>query len=356
MSYIFLMSFLVSLLISQVVIFSASSGESGIMDHDLDAIQKMHDKPVPRIGGAAIFVSLVFIVVYGASIQASWSQFYAGMIASVFFVFIGGFAEDISKKVSPSIRIVFIVAAVVFSVFVVHSMDLIRNLESETINLAISYDVVAFIITCFAVVGISNAYNMIDGYNGLSSASAMINVLGIAYLSYALGDSNILFCSLVLVSTIFGFFVCNYPYGKIFLGDGGSYLIGFLISLLSINLIEAHSGDISPFAVLLLVVYPFTEAIFTILRRKLVHKTKATQPDDLHLHQLVFSKCTDGSISLMKRNARVMPIILIMVIPQTLAVIFFYKSTPIMLLGILLYVLYYVCVYLTLMFFKKLSV
>lgn len=343
--FIFMMSFFISLLVSMAIIFSANMGGSGIMDYDLNAIQKMHDIPVPRIGGVAIFISLVFISVYGSSIGAEWSQFFARVIISAFFVFLGGFIEDVSKKVTPFIRIMFIIFAVIFGVFFSHSMDLVRNLDHDLINTVLEYDLIAFSITCFAVVGISNAYNMIDGYNGLSATAAIINITSIAILSYYLNDSYLLFSSIVIIGAILGFLLLNYPRGKIFLGDGGSYLIGFLISMMSISLVEDHRGAISPFAVLLLVIYPFTEAVFTIFRRKFVHKTKATEPDDLHLHQLVFNKFTNKNKSLVRRNATVMPLMLIMIIPQMLMVLAFYQSTMIMLSGVLAYFILYTCVY-----------
>lgn len=345
------LAFVMSFLMCRIVLFTADANTI-LMDNQLDDIQKMHDKPVPRIGGAAIFTSLVFVSVYGATAAAKWSQFYSGLIISVFFVFIGGFTEDVSKRVTPLARLIFIISAVIFAVFVVHSMSLIRDLNHQTLNHLLTYDAVAFIITCFAVVGISNAYNMVDGYNGLSSMAAMLNVIGLFYLSYMLHDENSQLCCQVLLAAILGFFVFNYPRGKIFLGDGGSYVIGFLISLLSINLVESHRGDISPFSVLLLVAYPFTEAIFSIIRRKLIHKTSAMAPDNLHLHQLVFSRCLHKKLSLLQRNARVMPLLITMMIPQLFCVIFYYNNNNVMLLGLLIYFLYYIYVYVMLIKFK----
>lgn len=349
---VIILAFVMSFLMCRIVLFTANVNGDLLMDHQLNDIQKMHDKPVPRIGGAAIFTSLVFISVYGATIAASWSQFYSGLLISVFLVFLGGFTEDVSKRVTPLARLIFIISAVIFAVFAVHSMSLIRNLDHETLNRFLTFDIIAFVITCFAVVGISNAYNMVDGYNGLSSMAAIINVVGLYYLSYILNDVNSQLCCQILVAAILGFFVFNYPRGKIFLGDGGSYVIGFMISLISINLIESHRGQVSPFSVLLLVAYPFTEAVFTIVRRKFIHKTSAMAPDNLHLHQLVFSRCLHEKLSLLQRNSRVMPLMLIMMLPQLFFVIFYYKSTKNILLGLLAYVAYYTYVYVKLIKFK----
>lgn len=347
-----LLTFIVSLLIAKVIVYTYSVHAKISSDDNYGAIQRMHDVPVPRIGGLAIFTSMVFTALYGANLNFPWSQFYSGMIVSLFFVFIGGLTEDMSKEVSPLVRLLFVTASVVFAVFIVHTMNMIRHLEHETINQVLRYDIIAFIITCVAVVGMSNAFNIIDGYNGLSSTTALINSAALAYLSHKFGDSTSLLISCSMFAAILGFWLFNYPFGKLFLGDGGAYLIGFMISLVSINLVESHVGTISPFTVLLLSAYPFTETIFTIVRRKFVHKTRATQPDNLHLHQLIFTRCLHSDFSLKFRNARVMPLMLIMIIPQNICAFLFYDSTKDILICLLLYVLYYTYIYMTLVKFK----
>lgn len=346
----FLLSFIVTKIVVSVAVRREESGFG--LDNNSGAVQRMHSKPVPRIGGLAIFISMVFTALYGSAVHATWGSMYAALIMSVFFVFIGGLAEDLSGRVTPVVRMLFMMSAVVFTIYALSSMNMIRNLEHETLNQFLSYEIIAFIITCFAVVGISNAYNMIDGYNGLSSFTAMINLLGLSYLGYHLGDFNIVFCAAMLVAAIAGFFVFNYPFGKIFLGDGGSYTIGFLVSLISLNLVGRHIGAISPFTVLLLVAYPFTETIFTIFRRKFIHKTRAMQPDCLHLHQLIFSRCFHEKMSLLHKNARVMPIAAIMMIPQTVCAILWYDNTMMILLSLLAYWVFYVYVYVMLIKFK----
>jgi UDP-N-acetylmuramyl pentapeptide phosphotransferase/UDP-N-acetylglucosamine-1-phosphate transferase len=162
----------------------------------------------------------------------------------------------------------------------------------------------------------------------------------------------LLFVSLSLVAAILGFLVFNYPKGKIFLGDGGSYSLGFIISLISLNLTETYHHQISPYAILLLAVYPFTETVFSIVRRKFVHKTRAMAPDNLHLHQLIFDRCLPRSLPLIRRNSGVMPIMLLFIMPQLFMVMLYYYSNTIMLLGLLSYVVLYVYIYMRLIRFK----
>ncbi len=346
------LTFIVSLLMIKVIIYTSDIHAQVTLDHDLSSVQKMHEHPVPRIGGLAIFVSMTFTALYGANIGAVWAPFYAGLITSLFFVFVGGLTEDLSKAVSPAVRMMFMAAAVVFAVFISDTMPLIRHLDHSGLNLVLSVDALAFVLTCFVVLGAANAYNIIDGYNGLSSTSAMINALGLAYLSWCLSDMTLVVVTISFTAAIFGFWLYNYPKGKIFLGDGGAYLIGFMVAFISINLVERHIGQISPYAVLLLGAYPIMEMAFTIVRRKFIHKTKATQPDNLHMHQLVFDRCLPRNSPILYRNARVMPLMLTIIIPPTIVALIWYKSTLIMLLGLLGYICYYTYFYLRLVKFK----
>jgi len=342
----------ISLLMCKMIIYTNEIHSLLSLDSQIDGIQKMHTHPVPRIGGVALFVSLVFGALYSANLGLPWSGFYSGLITSLFFVFFGGLTEDLSKAVSPLVRIGFMLFAIIYAVYISGTMPLIRHLGDHHLDYVLSFDIAAIFITCFAVIGISNAYNIIDGYNGLSSAASIINTAALAYLAFLLGDTTLLVISLSLIAAILGFFIFNYPYGKLFLGDGGSYSLGFIISLISLNLVEHHHHLISPFAVLLLVAHPFTETVFSILRRKFIHKTRAMQPDNLHLHQLVFDRCLPTHLPLLWRNCRVMPIMLFFMLPQTLLVIFFYKSNLVMLLGIVIYVCFYIYFYLRLAKFK----
>ncbi len=75
--------------------------------------------------------------------------------------------------------------------------------------------------TLIAITGLANAYNIIDGFNGLASMVAMITLLAIVYVAFKIGDFAILTLSLLMIRTIAGFYIWNYPHGPIFLGDGG---------------------------------------------------------------------------------------------------------------------------------------
>ncbi len=187
-------------------------------------------------------------------------------------VFLSGFLEDINLSLSPKMRLILQGIGVVC---IISSTPLVVSDFSPLFSLPYS---IAFLFAIFMLVGISNAINIIDGFNGLASGICTITLLIVHYI-----EPNSLSC--LLAYMVLGFMVLNFPLGKIFLGDGGAYFLGLAcgISLLYLSLEQ----KISVFFGLNLMLYPVIEVLFSILRRK-IKRQKATMPDNLHLHTLLF--------------------------------------------------------------------
>jgi UDP-N-acetylmuramyl pentapeptide phosphotransferase/UDP-N-acetylglucosamine-1-phosphate transferase len=162
-------------------------------------------------------------------------------------------------------------------------------------NLMMAYPFVAVAITCFAVGGVSNAFNIIDGYNGLSSMVAVIILSGITYIAFQVNDYPVMIAALAMIGALMGFLVFNYPRGAIFLGDGGAYFVGFWIAELSVLLTTRHP-EVSKWFPLLLCLYPIFETMFTIYRRVVLQKAHPGMPDALHLHQLIYMRIVRPSV------------------------------------------------------------
>jgi len=99
------------------------------------------------------------------------------------------------------------------------------------------------------------------------------------------GDHSLASVSLVLAACVWGFFWVNWPLGKIFLGDGGSYFVGFSLAWVAVMLLD-RNDSVSAFAVLLVCVHPVIEVVFSIYRRK-IKRVHPGHPDRLHFHSLV---------------------------------------------------------------------
>lgn len=351
--YIFLsifFAFLTSVTLTKVTLVTNNFHCNFSADHDISSIQKIHKIPTSRIGGVSVFFSFLLILIVDHLINID-NLYGATLSASALLVFVIGTLEDLTKVVTPLIRVSVITISAIVAIYVTGSLPIITYTDFRAFEQLIEYyPFIGVALSLFCAVGLTNAYNIIDGFNGLTSTAAMINILGIMMVGFFLNDILIIKITGILLAAILGFWVFNYPQGKIFLGDGGAYVIGFIIAVISVYVIHMHKNIISPYAVLLMAIYPITEIGFSIFRRRFLHQTKCMQPDAMHLHQLVYYRCIPRSIE--NRNAMVMPIMLFFIIPQTILGVIFYKSTLMCLLLILLYIAFYVLAYISIVRFK----
>jgi UDP-N-acetylmuramyl pentapeptide phosphotransferase/UDP-N-acetylglucosamine-1-phosphate transferase len=281
-------SFLTSLLITFWVIRSSHLHSKFSADSDTTAIQKFHSHIVPRIGGLGILLGLIVSLVVRRLENEAVGNFGLLLIASSLPAFLFGFLEDITKKVGVKVRLIasFIAAAIAGHLL----GGWLTSVQIFGIdNLMLAYPALAIGITCFAVAGVANAFNIIDGYNGLSSMVAIIILSGLSYVAFQVGDTQIMIAALAMIGALLGFLVWNYPRGLIFLGDGGAYLVGFWIAELSV-LLTARHPEVSKWFPLLLCIYPIFETLFTIYRRVILKRVHPGMPDALHLHQLIYRR------------------------------------------------------------------
>ena len=251
---------------------------------DLEGIQKFHVDPVSRIGGLPIFIA------WSVAVFLSGDQF--DLIFKIWLsslpVFVVGLYEDLSARVSPLIRLLSAFLSIVIAFF---WLDIgISSLGFEWVDYVLTdYVIISFLFTLLVVGGAVNSLNIIDGFNGILGGYSILSFLAIAYVAYTLGDDLILQLSLISTISVFGFFIFNFPFGKIFMGDGGAYFLGFILAIVSLMLVDRHE-ELSNWFVLLIFIYPMYELLYSVYRRKIIHKTDATQPDANHLHSLVYRK------------------------------------------------------------------
>ena len=248
--------------------------------HSGAARQSAHRTPTPRIGGIAIFSGFIA----GTAMLPSDVAVYAvPLLLSCIAVFVGGLGEDIGRDVSPKTRLIlsFISALCAIAIFRVW----IGPLGSPYLNWITSTLFGATVFTVLISGGVAHATNLIDGLNGLAMGVCMLIAGGLAFLAHAVGDTVILNISILLMSSILGLFVFNFPFGKIFLGDAGAYTLGHVLIWLSILLV-ARNPEISPYAILLIFFWPIMDMLFAIFRR-VVNREPIGAPDRLHFHQLM---------------------------------------------------------------------
>jgi UDP-N-acetylmuramyl pentapeptide phosphotransferase/UDP-N-acetylglucosamine-1-phosphate transferase len=202
----------------------------------------------------------------------------AGTPALVF-----GLVEDLTKRVSVRTRLLATMACGVLG-WALTGLS-ITNAGVLGLDWLLGFSVVSIAFTAFAVGGVANAINIIDGFNGLASGTAIIILTAFGFMATGLGDPDLAYASLILAGAVLGFGLVNWPLGKIFLGDGGAYFVGFALAWLAV-LMHARHPEVSAWAPLLACGYPVLEVLFSVLRRGRRRKSPG-DADRLHLHSLV---------------------------------------------------------------------
>ncbi|MGQ0711973.1 MAG: MraY family glycosyltransferase [Rhodoferax sp.] len=249
------------------------------MDTDF-GVQKFHSHPTPRIGGIGIYLGVLagawFCV--GKVSETTYMLALAGVPAFFF-----GLAEDLTKRVGVGVRLLATMASGILGWRLTGAV--LADVNVWGLDQLLSVPLFAVFFTAFAVGGVANALNIIDGFNGLASGSAIILLLAMAALALGAGDPELAAVCFVLAGAVAGFFLVNWPWGKLFLGDGGAYFVGFSLAWVAVLLLWRHP-HISAWAPLLVCAYPVLEVGFSIWRRR-KRQLNPGHPDRLHLHSLV---------------------------------------------------------------------
>ena len=294
---IFLTCFTLSVAFTALIIRTARF-HVRLTSDSLDGPQKIHKGHIPRIGGCAVFASFV---VAGIWWHYNSALSYSALLFAAMPAFLIGLIEDFTKKISPSVRL--LIALFSGLVFVVLTDITLRTTSITFLDTYLKNEAVAIFITVLAIATMVNAVNITDGLNGLSLGTSAMIALGSAYIAYQLGDSLILTSGLMLVAAIAGLFLFNFPAGRVFLGDGGAYFIGATLAMFAIMLSE-NNAHISPFASLLLILYPLYEMMRSFVRRAASRSKKVMMPDHDHFHSLAYrSVSAKGTILPFNNNA-----------------------------------------------------
>lgn len=228
-----------------------------------DARRKMHEKAIPRLGGAPIFLATgLACVVAGYIGGLGWSRWLPVAICNA-LMFSVGFVDDL-KALGARVKLVgqLGTALILYSLGV--SIDLLSNPFGEG---TISLGWWSLPLTVMWLVSIPNIVNLIDGMDGLAGGFGLFLCLTLAFLGYYGSQPDVMVVSLAMAGALAGFLIFNLPPAKIFLGDGGAYFIGFFIA--SVALFTSNKGSV--IGALLVVVIalgvPILDTLFAIIRR-----------------------------------------------------------------------------------------
>jgi len=260
-------------LASIVFIFLVKKFARSLKLLDIPNDRSSHAVPKPRGAGIGIFLAVVtafFIFRQDFFIE----NIYFFIALSI--VFLIGVWDDI-MGVSPKVKFLFIILAIVL-LFVKNNLGIFSLGNWFGVELKLPY-FIAMIFTIFAVVGFTNALNLIDGLDGLAGGVSFVIFSTFFYFGIIYKDLFILNISLFMITAIVAFLFFNWHPAKIFLGDSGSLVLGFVISILSIELIKY----VSITTVLFLGAIPLFDTIL-VMTRRIQNKKSPFYPDKTHIH------------------------------------------------------------------------
>ena len=347
-----LIAFAASLVVSLLIVLSQKWHGGLSHDHDLNGVQKVHTTAVPRIGGLGVIAGILLgCVAFRGLQQAGQASFISAdmfllLIASL-PAFLAGLIEDFTKRVSVRMRLM----ATALSALVASALlgATVRELDLWGVDALLAFMPFALLVTAIVVAGGSNAINIIDGFNGLSSGTIVIMAAGLAAVALRCGDHLVANLGVLCIGATLGFMALNYPRGKLFLGDGGAYFLGFWVSEMAVLLL-VRNPSVNAWQVLSICAYPVIEVLFSIYRRRFIQKVSPGAPDALHLHTLVYRRIVfkyvdKNSINPWKRNAAVACIIPPVVALCVAVSVMVGTSIAMSILAVMAQVILYVAVY-----------
>lgn len=253
----------------------------GRFTHDhLTGPQKFHKHAVPRIGGLAIAMAYGLVSpLLPETIQGLWLAIGLASLPAL----AAGLGEDMTRRVGVKWRLLATMGAGV--IFALLSGYVMNRVDLPGIDWLLSFYLIGLLFTGFAMGGVANAVNIIDGFNGLAAGSLLIMFATFAYVAHQVGDEVVFSLALLFAALVLGFFVVNFPLGKIFLGDGGAYFCGFLLAVLGV-LLPARNAEVSAWTAILICAYPVIETLASMRRKSRREGHSVGQPDRVHFHML----------------------------------------------------------------------
>ncbi len=244
----------------------------GAVDVPRDS-RRMHKKPIPRMGGLAVFLGFFLTSLLFAQISDTLMAIWLGGLIIVCM----GVLDDVFG-LHPIVKFLIQIAAALTVIA--------QGLTIEFIRLGsyyVIFDQAAIPITVLWIVGLTNAMNLIDGLDGLSGGIAAISSASLAVVMFLQGDLSSALLTAALCGACLGFLPFNRYPARIFLGDTGSQVLGFLLSVLTLSGLFKTHAVISFFVPILIFALPIFDTSFAFFRR-LFHGKNPFKGDRGHLH------------------------------------------------------------------------
>ena len=295
-------------------------------------IQNIHNGDVSRLGGIVIFfIFSIYVFFYNSVFLHFW-------LVSLLII-IPALIEDINIIIKPKVRFFLIITA---SILIIFSLDQLPHVDLKYLNFLNNF-YLQIIFYTLALATLINGQNIIDGTNGLSAMTSLSIFGSLLYLGVYLNDLELINICVIMIIVIISFLIFNYPLGKIFLGDTGSYFLGLLAGYLTIDTFGKYT-ELSAYSAVIIVYYPCLEIVFSYLRR-IIRRKSPFQADNLHLHYKLYYLLLGNNKPRKLYNALVAPLLGIIWI-SPIALISFTVQLPFLsILAVFVLILIYLFMY-----------
>jgi len=249
---------------------------------DIPDERKLHDANIPCLGG------LAFAISFGISclVFLPLNSIISGLLIGLAIITITGLADDI-WHIKPALKFSGEIAASL--IFIMYGGTELTNFGNLIGIGPLETGIFAVPITVFCMVGIMNALNMSDGLDGLAGGMSAIACIFLVYFSLQSGQWLNLALSVALLGCLIGFLYFNLYPAKVFMGDTGSLVLGYILSSICV-LSQKLDGDIpiAPISMALILALPIADALWVMTNRMCRGKSPFT-PDNTHLHHKLLS-------------------------------------------------------------------
>ena len=240
--------------------------------------RRMHKKPVPRLGGLAIFLGFIVSMLLFVKIDHQMQ----GILLGASIIVVLGVVDDMSP-----LRAYFKFCVQIFAalVAVFHGV-VIQTLSNPNVFAESPYWDLGWLavpITVLWIVGITNAVNLIDGLDGLACGVSTISAISMLVIALLVSEGDVALVMASLVGACLGFLPFNKNPAKMFMGDTGSTFLGYILATISIQGLFKYYAIVSFAVPFLILGLPMFDTLFAIIRR-LAHGQNPMAPDRGHIH------------------------------------------------------------------------
>ncbi|MCK1977648.1 undecaprenyl/decaprenyl-phosphate alpha-N-acetylglucosaminyl 1-phosphate transferase [Jeotgalicoccus huakuii] len=269
--FLLCISFVISLILVPVFIYLAK--RFGFVDYP--NYRKVHKVPMPYLGGVAILVSFTIVTLFAQPAEIEYKPI---IIGATILCFVG--LVDDKYDLKPFVKFIGQLVAISVPIYYGIIIDTITPFGIE-----INFGVLSVLVTVIWLAAIINAINLVDGLDGLATGVVIIALASIAVITIFQSNIFVMMICIILIGSLLGFLPYNFHPAKIFLGDNGAMMLGYIVGVLSIIGFK-NITFISLFFPIIILGVPFIDMFFAVIRRYR-EGVSVMRADKNHLHHRV---------------------------------------------------------------------